>query len=119
MSRRWRGRPAPPIVRGVRRLFVPLVCLALAACATTTGTVVGPVTTPIGFWRYTYGLPDWGKVIVMPFAVVIGPFVGLAEGVRCDVGWAQNLEYGADGHPPFSRVFDPIEPEMRLPEDSP
>lgn len=93
-----------------RALLAAALCLC-TSCATVTGTVVGPVTVPIGFWNYSYAIPTWGKVLLVPFAIPLGPIVGFAEGVRCDVGFVQNLEYGVGGHPSFSRVFTPTAPE--------
>lgn len=94
-----------------------LVALPLESCAATVGTLAGPVTGPITFWRHTYGTPDWVKALLVPMAIGAGPLMGLVEGSRADIGYVANGEYGS---PPFEIVFDPCNTAIgRPPMDPP
>jgi hypothetical protein len=88
-------------------LLALLLLLPGTGCATTVGTVAGPVTTPISFVRNTWGPPTWLKVVLAPFAIPIGPFIGFREGARADIGYLRNGEYGVYPGPPFEIVWDP------------
>ena len=93
------------------RLFLGTVLLVITVlpggCATTVGTIAGPITGPLTAWRHTQGMPTWAKPVVWPLAVLLGPVLGFIEGARCDAGWLRNGAYGVDGSPPFELVFDP------------
>lgn len=91
--------------------LLPLLFLTAAGCATTAGTVAGPVSAPIGFWQRTHGTPTWVKVALTPFTVPIGPFLGFVEGARADLGFVAHGEYGAGGSPAFGHAFDPLDPD--------
>ena len=94
-----------------RSLSLPAVALlasfTLSGCATVVGTVAGPVTGPITAVKHTDGVPKWAWPLAIPAAVAIGPFLGMVQGISCDVGFLRNGEYGVDGHPPFGLIFDP------------
>lgn len=96
-----------------------LLCLAalpLGSCAATVGTLAGPVTGPITYWRHSYGAPDWVKVLLFPMAIGVGPLLGLVEGTRADIGYVVNGEYG---QPPFEIVFDPCNTAIGRPPMTP
>ena len=93
-----------------------LASLPCTSCAATVGTVAGPVTGPMTFWRHTYGTPDWVKVLLVPLAIGAGPLMGLVEGARADIGYVVNGEYGS---PPFDIVFDPCNTELERPPMTP
>lgn len=92
-----------------------LVTLPLGACATTVGTVVGPVGANISFFRHTEGTPDWLRPLAVPIIAVAGPLVGFVNGLQADVGYAANGAYGVDGRRPFDSVFDPANPDWGRP----
>ena len=97
-----------------RRRRLPLACallLATASCATTVGTVAGPIAAPISFWNNTYGTPGWVKALLIPLVIPIGPVIGLAEGARADFGAVKNGEYGVNRSPAFEIVWDPLSRE--------
>ena len=96
--------------RGRLLLSLTLVTVLSSACATALGTITGPVTGPITTLRHTYGVPTMAMPLVLPIAVVLGPALGLIQGIRCDLGLFQTGYYGVDGHPPFGLIFDPSKP---------
>jgi hypothetical protein len=92
-----------------------LAVLPLGACATTVGTVVGPVGANISFFRHTEGTPDWLRPLAVPMIAVAGPLVGFVNGLQADLGYLAHGAYGVDGRRPFDSVFDPANPEWGRP----
>ncbi len=88
-----------------------LVLMSLSACAAVTGAVAGPVAMPLSDLRHTAGVPWWGRAFTVPFAIVIGPVYGLAQGASADFGYVTHGAYGQGGRPPFGIVFDPLDVE--------
>ena len=91
-------------------LSLTLITVLSSACATTLGAITGPVTGPITTLKHTWGAPRWAMVLVLPISSVLGPALGLVQGIRCDLGFVQNGAYGVDGHAPFALIFDPSAP---------
>ena len=87
--------------------FSALACLS--ACATVTGTVVGPVAFPVSDIRHTAGVPWWGRIVTVPFGILVGPFYGAAQGASADYGFVANGAYGQGFRPEFDIVFDPLD----------
>ena len=96
-------------------LLVLLTVLPLSACATTVGTVAGPVTGPMTYLKHTWGAPTWVQVVLSPFMIPVGPFVGFYAGARADVGYVRHGEYGVYPGPPFEIVWDPTNRELDSP----
>ncbi len=107
-----RSRNARPKTPPCTRLLGSLI-LAIAgtlpACATTVGTLAGPVTGPITYWNHTYGMGA-AKPFLLPFMIPLGPLLGLVQGARADMGFVENGEYGVGDAPPFELVWDPSSP---------
>ena len=90
----------------LQTLLVAIVVMLPGACATTVGTLAGPVTGPITYWNNTYGM-SVAKPLLLPFMIPIGPFLGMVQGARADLGWVSHGEYGVDQNPPFEVIWDP------------
>ena len=75
-----------PLARGLRAVVLVVMALSASGCATTVGTLAGPVTGPVTFWRHTHGVPTWVKPLLVPWAMATGPFIGMVAGARADVG---------------------------------
>jgi hypothetical protein len=95
--------------------LVAIACAPLGACATTVGTVAGPVTANISFFEHTEGTPDWARIFAVPFVAMTGPLIGMVNGAQADLGFAANGRYGAPGYRPFGSVWDPANPEWGRP----
>ncbi|MGA1608929.1 MAG: hypothetical protein ACO4CT_18225 [Planctomycetota bacterium] len=93
-----------------------LAVLPLGACATTVGTVVGPVGANISFFRHTEGTPDWLRPLAVPMIAVAGPRVGFVNGLLADLGYLAHGSYGVDGRRPFASVLDPANPDWGRPD---
>jgi len=102
---------------GIRRAALRGFCLVVLAalpcvgCATTVGTVAGPVTGPLSFIHHNHAMPYWLRVTMSPLLIPVGPFLGFHEGVVADLGYLQNGEYGARWYLSFEHVLDPAAPE--------
>lgn len=104
-------------MRSLRKLLlVTVACAPLGACATTVGTVAGPITANYSFFAHTEGTPGWIKPLAIPLVAMIGPVFGLVNGAQADLGLVQNGEYGAEGYRPFASVWDPVNPEWGRPK---
>ena len=97
-------------------VLIAVACAPLGACATTVGTLSGPVTANVSFFRHTYGTADWLRPLAIPFVALAGPLVGLVNGAQADLGFARNGQYGAEGYRPFSSVWDPANPDWGRPK---
>ena len=104
-------------MRTLRKLLlVAAACAPLGACATTVGTVAGPLTANVSFWKHTEGTPDWARIFAFPVIAFAGPVIGLVNGVQADLGFAEHGAYGVDGGRPFGSVWDPANPEWGRPD---
>jgi hypothetical protein len=99
------------------RSAAALIALVLfGSCATTVGTLAGPVTGPVALWRDGWGVPGLAKPFLTPLAIPLGAMMGLIQGVSADVGYVRNnFEYGANRFPPFDIVFDPTSADYLSP----
>ena len=102
-------------MRSSIRVSLVIACLALTGCATTVGTVAGPVSANVSFFAHTHGTPPWLKPVAVPLVAMLGPVLGLINGVQTDLGFVEHGEYGAPGHRPFRSVFDPANPSWGQP----
>lgn len=97
----------PARMRNLRSsLLVAVLGLLGTGCATTVGTIAGPVTGPITYWNHTYGMGA-AKPLLLPFTIPLGPILGFVQGARADVGFMAHGEYGVGNAPPFDLVWDP------------
>lgn len=102
-------------MRSLIRVFLLVACAALCGCATTVGTVAGPVSANVSFFAHTHGTPTWLKPIAIPLVAMLGPLIGLINGVQTDLGFVEYGEYGAPGRRPFRSVLDPANPSWGQP----
>ena len=103
---------------GMKRLLTVVLLAGLfgcPSCATAVGTIAGPVTGPLHLEENTEVAP-WFKPFAYVISVPVGVFAGFIAGATADWGFVTSgFHYGADGHPPFDVVFNPMAPDWGRP----